>query len=133
MKSTKEKGNRMITITKRFRFDAAHFLPYYKGDCQRLHGHGYVLEVEVGGMIDFLITGEEGMIIDFSKLKEIVNTNIIDKFDHHLLNDYVDNPTAEELVYVFVKILQDKLPKRTELKSVRLYETKDSWAQWSTR
>ena len=44
-------GNRYImtaiSVTKIFKFDAAHFLPEHSGKCADLHGHTYRLEVTV--------------------------------------------------------------------------------------
>ena len=36
-----------IEVTKIFRFESAHNLPNYEGDCANLHGHSYKLEVTV--------------------------------------------------------------------------------------
>ncbi len=54
-------------------FDSAHFLANYEGKCRNIHGHRWVVDVEVkseslqaGGQLD-------GMIIDFGDLKRICN------------------------------------------------------------
>ena len=39
----------MITITKIFRFEAAHAIHGYPGACANLHGHSYELHVRVAG------------------------------------------------------------------------------------
>ena len=75
----------MITITKIFEFSAGHHLPNYEGDCRNPHGHNYILEVTVGGEVN----EEQGMIIDFKKLKDFVKSKIIDDLDHSSLNDRV--------------------------------------------
>lgn len=41
----------MLTVTKKFKFDAAHMLSGHEGLCKNLHGHQYLLEVTVGDRI----------------------------------------------------------------------------------
>lgn len=79
-----------MLVSKEFQFHAAHFLTKYHGACERLHGHTYRLKVTVEGEVQ-----ENGLVIDFSILKKIVNERIIDKCDHRLINDFLPNPSAE--------------------------------------
>src|SRR3989304_3773612 len=46
-----KKEKTMLSVTKRFKFDAAHHLPYYEGKCFRRHGHRFFLDVSVTGNI----------------------------------------------------------------------------------
>ena len=118
----------MITITKIFEFAAAHHLPNHKGLCKNIHGHTYVLEIEIASEIqkDGPATG---MIMDFGDLKRIVNEEIINKLDHSYLNDLFENPTAEMMVDWMSRVLKNKL----ELYRLRLYETPTSFAEWKNR
>lgn len=84
--------NTIMFVTKEFTFHASHFLTKYYGQCERLHGHSYKLEVTVEGDI-----GENDMVIDFGILKRIVMRRVIDKLDHHHLNDLFENPSAERV------------------------------------
>ena len=59
-----------MIVLKEFEFDAAHYLPSYNGKCEHLHGHTYKLVVKVDGRPDM-----EGMVLDFSLLKKIVQTS----------------------------------------------------------
>lgn len=119
---------RKVTVVKEFMFEAAHFLLDYDGPCQRQHGHSYRLQIGVKGKID----KETGMVIDFSKLKHIVNTYIIQYLDHFLLNEIVymnfpsANPTAENMV---VWILEQLQYNGLKVKFVRLWETTTSFAE----
>ena len=79
-------------ITKIFTFDSAHKLTNYYGKCERLHGHTYRLEVTVEGPVH-----DNGMVVDFVLLKRIVKRRVLDKLDHHYLNDVVENPSSERL------------------------------------
>lgn len=110
-----------LTVSKTFRFEAAHSLPYYIGDCAALHGHSYVLEVCVKDEVD-----EKGMVIDFKELKKIVQAKVIDILDHSFLNNMIKNPTAENLVVWIVRQLQQDLSVRR----VKLWETVDSYVEW---
>lgn len=120
----------MQLICRRFHFDAAHKLPNYNGLCANLHGHRWFLEVEVAGNIDT----HSGMIMDFGVLKNVVNFMVIDVLDHKYLNDVFENPTAENMIVWIVEQL--KIGLRTyipKLHRVRLYETPDSYTEWSCK
>jgi 6-pyruvoyltetrahydropterin/6-carboxytetrahydropterin synthase len=123
----------MISICKVFTFEAAHFLPFHEGKCKNPHGHSYKLEIEVSGTPKKGEVPDKGMIIDFGKLKEIVNDLIIDHLDHSNLNDNFGNPTAENMVLKFSKILKEGLTGsncHVTLQRVRLWETTSCYAEW---
>ncbi|MEM3397222.1 MAG: 6-pyruvoyl tetrahydropterin synthase family protein [Thermoplasmata archaeon] len=65
-------------VFRDLRFSACHFIPGHE-KCSRLHGHDYFLKIKVYGE-----QGSEGMLLDFSKLKEYAR-EIIAKLDHHVL------------------------------------------------
>jgi len=109
-----------MRLCHEFYFDAAHYLPHYKGKCEKLHGHTYKLEVVIEGDIK-----KDGMIIDFSKLKDIVEKEIIEKLDHQALNELVENPTAEHIVEWIASQLKGKLP----LSSIKLWEGHGKWIE----
>ena len=121
----------MLTVTKRFKFDAAHFLPYYEGACHNLHGHTYHLDVTVAGRI---VADDKnpkfGMIIDFKDLDRIVKDYVIKQYDHSCLNDAFNNPTAEVMVMQIAHTIAMKLPRGLQLISCRLWETEDSYAEY---
>ena len=124
----------MIMIVKRFEFHAAHKLPEHRGKCKHLHGHTYHLEVGVSGEIN-----QDGMIADFSQLKQLVKEVVIDPLDHAYLNDESLSvlrfpytcPTAENMVEWMV----DKLSARVEITGcklvyIKLHETDNSYVEW---
>jgi len=116
----------MITVTKIFSFAAAHYLPNHSGVCKHLHGHNYKLEITVGKER----LNSNSMVIDFGKLKEIVNKEIIEKYDHSYLNEFFPVPTAEEMVIVFYDKLNVVLKELfVSLISVRLWETDSCFAE----
>lgn len=130
----------MISITKKFTFEASHRLLCEElsteenqkvfGKCfdPPSHGHSYKLFVS--------ITGEEtnGMIMNFTELKKIINHNIIEVLDHRFLNNiemFKDIPTTcENMIGIIAVLIIKKLPKETKLKRLVLFETEDSCAEW---
>ena len=116
-----------LMVTKVFTFDYAHKLPGYQGKCANLHGHGSRLEVEVIET-EAIKSTYEGMVMDFSDLKEIVEGKVLRYLDHQYINVFMLIPTAENMVEWIVKELEEELG--TSLQRVRLYETPDSYAEW---
>lgn len=122
----------ILSVTKQFRFEACHHLPYYNGKCKNLHGHSYKLEVTVAGRPVVNTDNPKcGMIIDFNDLKEIVENEIIRYVDHRDLNELYENPTAENMVVDFFKRVYNALPKSLKLQRIRLWETDSSYAEYS--
>lgn len=105
-------------VTRSFTFEAAHFLPWHPGQCRNLHGHSYRLEVAVGGPVD-----ENGIVLDFADLNDVVHREVVSLYDHSLLNDLLDNPTAEVVAADAWKRLE---AAGMTLAWVRLWETPTS-------
>ncbi len=139
----------MLTLTKIFHFEMAHAIHGYSGSCKNIHGHSYELHVKVSAIAnDETFIPAPGFLIDFKEIKSIVNESIIRKFDHHLLlsDDYLKKnishssaenliifeaePTAENLLICIRNILRNKLPENIKLVHLKLFETKDSYAEW---
>ena len=141
----------MIRITKEFKFEMAHALHGYDGLCKNIHGHSYKLWVTVKGEVrDENSHVKDGMVMDFSVLKEIIKLEIIDKYDHSLVlnanspHASIDlsafekvfylpyQPTSENLVTDFALKIKSKLPNDVELTKVVLSETATSFAEWNS-
>lgn len=101
-----------------FQFNAAHRLPLYEGPCFHTHGHNYQLIVLVEGAVN----PATGMSKDFGHIKRTVREHALDRIDHNDLNQFVDNPTAENVVQWIWQRLHPALPGLLEL---QLYETPD--------
>jgi len=112
-----------MLVSKEFTFDSAHFLTKYHGKCENLHGHTYRLRVTVSGPVQ-----EDGMVLDFKELKGLVKERVIDRYDHQNLNDFFENPSAENIVLQIWKDLQD-LPAG-KLAELVLWETADSFVTY---
>lgn len=91
----------MYYVSKRMEISAAHKLNLtYDSPCERLHGHGYIVEV----FCKSKELNENGMIVDFSEIKKKVH----DVMDHNYLNDILKcNPTAENMA----KWICDQIPQ----------------------
>ncbi|RLA00040.1 MAG: 6-carboxytetrahydropterin synthase QueD, partial [Gammaproteobacteria bacterium] len=120
----------MISITKIFKFEAAHFLPNHEGKCKNTHGHSYKLEVTIKGIV--LTSGpEQGMVIDYGNLSAIIDEHVIQKLDHCLLNDVFHNPTAEYMVWSIAEWLEKPINTSSrQVIKLRLWETDTCYAEW---
>ena len=69
------------SITRRIEIDAAHRVPHHNSKCFNLHGHRYVIEATCIGPV---ISGgeQQGMVMDFSFLKECMMEVIHNPCDH---------------------------------------------------
>ena len=108
----------MLYISREFTFDAAHKIVDYQGKCENLHGHTYKLIVTVQGELK-----RDGMVLDFSILKKIVEENIISVLDHKYLNELFDKPTTEIIAqWIFDKLSQAMKDYQCNVYEVVLYE-----------
>jgi 6-pyruvoyltetrahydropterin/6-carboxytetrahydropterin synthase len=138
-----------IRITKEFSFEMAHALRNYDGPCRNIHGHSYKLFVTIiGEPIHDDQNVKNGMLMDFGQLKRLVNSKIVDVYDHAVvvyenderlaeMKDLFENiiatpyqPTCENMVGDFAAIINQELPNGLKVFSIRLYETATSYAEW---
>jgi len=102
------------------------------GKCNNPHGHGhnYVVEVLVGGSV----CSETGMVINMATLDQVVQTSILQRFDHTNLNFdslFVNQvPTTENLCRAVYGVLKEALPA-SHLEYVRVEETENNFFQFS--
>jgi 6-pyruvoyltetrahydropterin/6-carboxytetrahydropterin synthase len=143
--------NSIIRVTREFTFEMAHVLWNYDGPCKNVHGHSYRLFVTISGTpVNDITNSKNGMVIDFSDLKNIVLTEIVNVFDHAVAvsidfdrdkmemlsktfgNTVIVNyqPTCENLVADFAFRIKNHMPAGTRLHSLKLYETAKSYAEW---
>lgn len=144
----------MLTITRKLEFDAGHRIPDHKSQCRNLHGHRYTLLITlVGAVVDEEGQSESGMIMDFSDIKALAKTHLVDFWDHAFLvykNDtavrqFLDSmpdhktvvldriPTVENLASAAFDILKnvyrDRYGTGLSLSKITLYETPNCWAE----
>jgi 6-pyruvoyltetrahydropterin/6-carboxytetrahydropterin synthase len=133
----------MVSITRKAEFSASHRLANAAwsdeknqqifGDESKTHGHNYVLEVTVSGRVD----PSHGMIMDLKELKEIMNREVVDPWDHRHLNHEAPPfdeviPTAENMAAEIWNRLAPAVEREgCHLQSIRLYETPDLYVDYS--
>jgi 6-pyruvoyltetrahydropterin/6-carboxytetrahydropterin synthase len=93
------------------------------------HGHNYRLEVTLAGEPDPVT----GMVIDLKDLQNVIDREVMVRFDHRDLNrdtPYFDKepPTPENLVRVIDRLLRAALPSGL-LHGIRLYEDADTFVE----
>lgn len=115
-----------MQITKEFVFACAHKLDNYEGPCKMLHGHTYKLQVTLQGE-----PKNNGMLMDFVELKNIVTVHVISKLDHRYLNEIAGlaQPTAENLVIWIWNILRPVFGNM--LYKLKLWETPTSFVTYA--
>ena len=124
-------SDRMISEVETFvTFEAAHRLynvnTYTKACMKNIHGHSYGTRVVVSRKD----MNSAGMVVDFKLLKEVVNREIVDKYDHscilksddplaqpvreHCENVHIvdENPTAEWMAATFFDVIEKALQEK---------------------
>jgi len=128
-----------VRITRRATFAAAHVLcrPEWSeahnqevfGLCSSDHGHNYVVEVTIAGLID----PETGMVANLKDVDRVLRREFIDLVDHKHLNRDVQClrgvvPTAENIaIAAFTMLSPHFLPAR--LVRLRLTESENNAAE----
>jgi 6-pyruvoyltetrahydropterin/6-carboxytetrahydropterin synthase len=124
--------SRRVELTRVYHFSAAHCLAHpglsaadnatLYGQCARLHGHNYYLEVTVAGIPDALT----GFAVNLERLDRTVARSLLDQVDHHRLEDAPVLAgvitTGEGLAHAFWGALREALPAG-ELQKVVVQET----------
>jgi 6-pyruvoyltetrahydropterin/6-carboxytetrahydropterin synthase len=133
-----------MIITRKVEFSASHVCrnPELSEDENRRifglaanrhgHGHNYVVEVSLQGEPDPVT----GMVLDLKELKEILNQEIVEPYDHRFLNYEVPPfdgvvPTAENITRDIWQRLAPRLcNEKHRLHSIRVYETPDLYVDY---
>ena len=112
-------------------FAAAHALRGYAGECSRVHGHNWKVEVEIiATKLD-----DVGMGIDFKAIKTTTKETL-SRLDHRHLNEVepfdVVNPTAENIAAYLYRQLSGSLNgSRTRVGAVTLWETERACVRYT--
>jgi len=132
----------MILLTRKAEFSASHYywVPSWSdeenvrafGKCANRngHGHNYTLEVTVAGEVD----STTGFVVDLKELKDVMNREVVDVYDHRHLNLEVPEfrtaqPTTENIAIAVWNRLDGKIPG-AKLHRVRVYEMPDLFADY---
>ena len=137
--------------------DTGHRVPNHKSKCCNFHGHRYRWEAELEGeVVTETGVSEEGMLIDFSDVSNILTKYIHDIVDHAFIVFEGDEqaisalssmgdghrtvivpfiPTAENLAkWAFEQVdghISTSYGNKLRLHSFHVRETPKSWATWT--
>jgi 6-pyruvoyltetrahydropterin/6-carboxytetrahydropterin synthase len=132
----------MYRVTREIRFCYGHRLLHYDGKCRHLHGHnGRAVIALEAAELDGL-----GMVVDFTRIKQVVSSWIDETLDHKMLLHRDDpllgflkrqgepvfvmdaNPTAENIARL---IFDFTAAQGFPVVEVQLWETDHSFATYS--
>jgi 6-pyruvoyltetrahydropterin/6-carboxytetrahydropterin synthase len=124
----------MFVVTVQAHYDSAHYLRNYKGKCERLHGHRYVVELALATeQLD-----RAGIAFDFVDIKRELR-GLADHLDHENLNDLPPfdelEPSAENQAKYFYEEMKRRLPApmADAIIYAKVWETPTQWAMYSDR
>ncbi len=134
-----------VSVFREEHFNAAHrlFNPAWTeeentrvfGKCSlpNYHGHNYEIIAKVTGEVD----PATGYVVDTKWLSDIIQQEVISRFDHRNLNQDVTefkgiNPTAENIAIVIYGLLKPRLAEHLELQ-IRLYETPRNFVEYPVK
>ncbi len=138
----------MYILKTRSSFDGAHFLKDYNGKCANIHGHRWVVTVEVGSETVETSGPYRGMVVDFGKLKGDLMEETA-KMDHMCLIEKGSlkpstvealneegfklfeldfRPTAENLAKYYYDVMSTK---GYSVVRTRVFETPENCAEYS--
>jgi 6-pyruvoyltetrahydropterin/6-carboxytetrahydropterin synthase len=132
-----------VSVSRTAHFNAAHRLHVAAwsdeknkevfGLCNNpsFHGHNYELHVKVTGEVDPVT----GFVIDLKDLKDIIEQEVVDRFDHRNLNLDTEefltlNPTAENIAIVIWNKVHQRIKPDLDL-HVKLFETPRNYVEFN--
>lgn len=124
----------MYVVRVEAHYDSAHFLRTYKGKCEKLHGHRYVVEAAL--MAEEL--NENGLAYDFVDVKKHLRA-LADWLDHENINELPPfteiEPSAENQARFFFDELKQRMPEtmKDALLYIKVWETPTQWAMYSEK
>ena len=120
----------VYALTVRTSFSAAHRLREYDGNCERLHGHNWQVEVTVASDV----LDDQGIALDFRAIKSAVN-DLLAGLDHRYLNEVSPfdrlNPSSENLARYLFEEMEKKVPPPARMARVTVWESEDARAEYS--
>jgi len=132
-----------MKISKEFKWEMGHRLPFHSGKCKNIHGHTYKMRVEIEGDLD-----ENGMVIDYYDVSEIISP-MVEELDHSFMVketdkeiiDFLDKlkskkvvvpfeTTAENITLHMLEKIKERITSdRIKRIKVRVYETEKTYAE----
>ena len=135
-------GQEKVAVFRKAHFNAAHRLHvegwsdqendrvFGKCNNPHFHAHNYELVVKVTGPVNPVT----GFVVDLKWLNEVIQQEIIHRFDHKNLNLDTQEfsrliPTAENIAVVIYRLIRPHVDLAFELQ-VRLYETERNFVEF---
>ena len=132
-----------MKISKEFKWEMGHRLPFHSGKCINIHGHTYKMRVEIEGDLD-----SNGMVMDYYDVSSVISP-LVDELDHSFIVKDNDSEvieflnklnskkvvvpfetTAENItLYMLQKIKEKITSDRIKKIKVRVYETEKTYAE----
>ncbi len=123
----------MYRIKVQSDFDSAHFLVNTGTKCDELHGHRWTVWIT---LCSEELT-KKGWVVNFKNVKKWLS-DIIEEYDHGLLNFYIYQPTAENLCFciyrhIYKQVQQHNFNHKTSvsIEKVEIAETPNNIASYS--
>lgn len=112
-------------------FSAAHRLKDFKGNCERLHGHNWKVEVYVTSSS----LNKVGLVLDFGIIKQKTQ-EVLKGFDHQYLNELPAfahrNPSSENIAqFIFDELNKSVDTVNVQVSKVAVWETENACAAYS--
>ena len=134
-----------MLITRKAEFSASHVCASPQlsreenerlyGKESRPHGHNYVLEVTLQGEVDPV----HGMVLDLKALKDIIQEEVLEVYDHRFLNREVRPfdvvvPTLENIARdIWSRLAGPIETAGSALNSIRLHENDELFVEYRER
>ena len=117
----------MYEIKVKANFSSAHNLRNYRGKCEHLHGHNWIVEA----VFAYEKLDSDGMAMDFKDAKAVLK-GAVEEMDHSYLNELEyfksENPTSENIA----KLLYDQIKKKAPaVRSISVWENESSCATYT--
>ena len=122
----------LYSLTVRSSFSAAHLLREYEGNCERLHGHNWLVEATV----ESEEVDSRGMALDFRDMKRVL-LDVLARLDHRHLNEIppfdIENPSSENIARHIYGEMEGKITGPARLARVAVWESEDARAEYTRR
>jgi len=112
-------------------FAAAHQLREFEGECEKLHGHNWKIEVTAcGNRLE-----KNGLLIDFRVIKAATK-KVLDGLDHKFLNELESfkdsNPSSENIArHIFKSLSRELNDEKVKITKVTAWESDSACASYT--
>ena len=108
---------------------AAHRLREYDGNCERLHGHNWRIDVTV----ESKTLDDRGIALDFREIKLLLS-EILSRYDHVYLNEVSPfdtmNPSSENFARHIFEEMEKRVLPPVKVSKVAVWESEGARAEY---